>query len=158
MKQHSVLISSSKPLSAFEFSQGEIPDMRLTPGLAASCDPAEVLQPGYARAHRKIGEKARREVLNRYRIYLSNSWQYHIDHLIPLCLGGSNDIRNLWPHALNAMHPPALKTRLERKLLKMVRRGRMALREAQGWLTGNWVVAFYRFMGTPYREGGVAWG
>jgi hypothetical protein len=39
----------------------------------------------------------RDEVLLRYDLPAGQHPDYEIDHLIPLCLGGSDDFSNLWP-------------------------------------------------------------
>jgi hypothetical protein len=51
---------------------------------------------------------------------------YRLDHLIPLGLGGSNDVKNLWPEA-----DFAEKDKESNWLHKEVCEGRMTLQEAQ---------------------------
>jgi len=78
----------------------------LTPGAVASTDPSEVCAAGYARSHR-LYETDRaaywhtvHAVLDAYHVPFADRRRYEIDHRVPLCLGGSNDVRNLWPQPL----------------------------------------------------------
>ena len=65
-----------------------------------------------------------------------------IDHLIPLTVGGSNDLANLWPqpYGVPGAHQ---KDVLENKLHAQVCSGKMTLAEAQHQIATNWF-ALYR--------------
>ena len=53
---------------------------------------------GHSKAHRGSMSHARRdEILAEYGLPPGDHPDYEIDHLIPLCLGGSDDASNLWP-------------------------------------------------------------
>jgi hypothetical protein len=61
----------------------------------------------------------RDEVLLRYGLPAGTHPDYEIDHLIPLCLGGSDDFSNLWPQPRQTIEPKwnaEAKDRLERRL------------------------------------------
>lgn len=83
------------------------PDDNLTPGAIVSTDPDVVCAPGYARAQRLYDtdrETYRRTVqavLAAYHVPFADRHFYQIDHRAPLCLGGSNDLRNLWPQPID---------------------------------------------------------
>jgi hypothetical protein len=47
----------------------------------------------------------RDEVLLRYGLQPGPRLDYEIDHLIPLCLGGSDDFTNLWPQPRSTVEP-----------------------------------------------------
>ena len=47
----------------------------------------------------------RDEVLLRYGLPAGPHPDYEIDHLIPLCLGGSDDFSNLWPQPRRSVEP-----------------------------------------------------
>jgi len=59
---------------------------------------------------------------------------FEIDHLVPLCLGGSDDFSNLWPQPRQTIAPKwnaEAKDRLERRLCEMVCSGQLDLATAQ---------------------------
>jgi len=66
-----------------------------------------------------------------------------IDHIIPLELGGSNDIANLFPEA-----DYTAKDRLENKAHDLVCAGAITLREAQLGIATNWQGLYKRVFGT----------
>lgn len=47
--------------------------------------------------NRNVTTSKRNKVYDNYGIVVSERINYTIDHFIPLFLGGSNDIKNLWP-------------------------------------------------------------
>jgi hypothetical protein len=60
---------------------------------------------------------------------------YEVDHLIPLELGGSNALANLWPEASPGFHD---KDKVEDYLHERVCRGQMPLEQAQRAIATNW--------------------
>ena len=71
-----------------------------------------------------------------------------IDHIVPLELGGSNDIANLYPEKLNAGPGYRVKDRLENKAHALVCAGAMTLRAAQFGIAKNWQALYKRVFGT----------
>jgi hypothetical protein len=76
-----------------------LPDPVVTPGEAQNISLAEVekLASGAARVS-NIPTDVKRAVYGAYGLSLDEK-NYTLDHLIPLCLGGSNSAKNLWPHS-----------------------------------------------------------
>ena len=65
---------------------------------------------------------------------------YEIDHLIPLELGGSNLIKNLWPESHRTSPWNAqVKVRLEGKLHALVCSGQLDLKTAQQAIAADWI-------------------
>ncbi|MBV8807968.1 MAG: hypothetical protein JO033_04785 [Acidobacteriaceae bacterium] len=65
-----------------------------------------------------------------------------IDHLIPLELGGMDDVKNLWPElAKYSDGSPGfhVKDKLENELHRRVCAGLMSLEDAQGCISHNWI-------------------
>jgi hypothetical protein len=77
-----------------------LPNDRWTPGNALPVTPAQVCVPGYASRTRMpltTWKQVAPQVFRTYGIPWSQHSAYELDHLIPLELGGSNAVDNLWP-------------------------------------------------------------
>ena len=61
-----------------------------------------------------------------------------LDHLVPLELGGSNDMKNFWVEAGKIPNP---KDKVENQLHAMVCAGRISLHNAQLDIAHNWTTA-----------------
>ena len=67
---------------------------------------------------------------------------YELDHLVPLCLGGSNAAANLWPQPSPDYH---VKDELEFALCSYVCQGKVPLAQAE--IADNWIGAAKRYLG-----------
>ena len=76
-----------------------LPDPNLTPGSTFNVTAQDVCTPGYARKVRDVPAEMKRQVYREYGITSHCPGDYEVDHLIPLELGGSNSIKNLWPES-----------------------------------------------------------
>ena len=80
--------------------RGPLPDPRCTPGsVFRDSTPKVFCKSGYTKLVRHVTEATKREVYAEYGITSHSSGQYEVDHLVPLELGGSNSIANLFPEA-----------------------------------------------------------
>jgi len=92
----------------------------------------------------------RDEILTRYGLPPGEHPDYEIDHLIPLCLGGSNDPSNLWPEPRRSIEPKwnaETKDRLERMLCDMVCGGHLDIGTAQETIARDWIAAYHKYYG-----------
>ena len=72
-----------------------------------------------------------------------------MDYLITPALGGSQDIRNLWPHSYSATEWNArVKDVLEDRLHEMVCEGQLDPVTAQREIASNWIVAYKKYLHT----------
>jgi hypothetical protein len=127
--------------------RGRLPDRRCTPGATFNVGAAQVCVSGYSQRVRNVPESEKRQVYAEYGIRSHSSGQYEVDHLIPLELGGSNGIRNLWPEAANPHPGFHEKDRLENKLHRLVCTVRsLSLRRAQSLIATNWLAAFNTYV------------
>jgi hypothetical protein len=110
------------------------PDPALTPG--AICTQQDPHFQGYdypdhvARCRRALSESGKQKVAASYGNVPRHKWKdYEFDHLIPLCAGGSNDLRNIWMQPIDEALD---KDELERRICTGLRSGTMNQREALG--------------------------
>ena len=97
--------------------RGRLPDRHCTPGARfPSVTADDVCTPGYSSGVRNVSAKTKRRVFLRYGIRRHKRGQYEVDHLIPLELGGSNSIKNLFPEAAKPKPGFHQKDRLENRL------------------------------------------
>jgi hypothetical protein len=122
------------------------PDMSLTPGAVFPVTAAEVCRPAM---RNRCGTSP--EGPKRWSIASTASRTFDPlptrSHLISLGLGGSNDIRNLWPESLDT-HPwnGRAKDRLEERLHKLVCKGALSLDEAQTAIASDWIAAYQKYV------------
>jgi hypothetical protein len=136
---------SAPPPTPSPVSSPILPNPALTPGVVASTDAATVLKPGYSASVRNVPDSEKRRVFAEYGIKNPAPGAYEIDHLIPLSLGGSNDIHNLWPELYDGPLGAHAKDRVEDHLLHEVRAGHVSLTDAQQAIRSDWT-AVYRAM------------
>jgi len=71
--------------------------------------------------------------------------------LIPLELGGSNSVKNLWPESYRTSRWNArVKDRLEDKLHELVCNGQLDLKTGQQVIAANWIEAYKKYV-SPNR-------
>jgi len=111
---------------------------------------------GHSKAHRGSMSHTRRdEILTLYGLPPRTHPDYEIDHLIPLCLGGSDDPSNLWPEPRRSIEPKwnaEAKDRLERFMCDMVCGGVLDIGTAQEAFAKDWIAAYQ-----TYYEGRKKW-
>src|SRR5262249_55785198 len=91
----------------------------------------------------------KRQAYAEYGITEYKTGDYEVDHLIPLSLGGSNFIRNLWPQSSKTSPWNSyVKDALERKLHKLVCAGQLDLKTAQREIASNWIEAYKKSAGS----------
>jgi hypothetical protein len=103
--------------------------------------------PGYTKKVRNVPAEMKRTVYEQYDITSHGSGDYEVDHLIPLELGGSNSIKNLWPesHRISPWNAQ-VKDRLEGKLHELVCDGKIDLKTAQQAIASNWIEAYKTYV------------
>ncbi len=108
----------------------------------------DVCVPGYAKKVRAVPAWLKRQAYAEYGITEYKPGDYEVDHLIPLSLGGSNSIRNLWPQSTKTSPWNSyVKDALERKLYNLVCRGQLDLKTAQREIASNWIEAYKKYVG-----------
>jgi 5-methylcytosine-specific restriction endonuclease McrA len=115
-------------------AHGALPDAHCTPGAVQSTNATAICMPGWASRHRHVTSSTRAQVSRRYGLTGNHPFpQWEVDHRVPLELGGSNTITNLWPE-----HRPQTKDQLENKLHDQVCAGQIKLVRAQRIFERDW--------------------
>lgn len=119
--------------------RGALPDSACTPG-ASMTDDLSVICRQSTTVRRDVGEAEKRRVFAEYGIPDPQPrGAYEVDHFIPLELGGSNDIKNLWPEAAKPTPGFHEKDKVENYLHRQVCSGSMGLDQARQEISGDWV-------------------
>lgn len=129
-----------------------LPDPSKTPGVfLAGVGLDKICQKGYTSTVRYVTSAQKDKVFQEYGI--SRSGEYEVDHLISLELGGSNDIRNLWPESYRGTWNAKIKDILENRLHYLVCAGKVSLRQAQLDISTNWILAYCKYVPTANCKG-----
>jgi hypothetical protein len=117
---------------------GLLPDPVCTPGAVASTD-LRIVCGTSTRGRRDVSRELRRAAFVSYGLPPRQPpGAYEVDHLVPLELGGSNELPNLWPEAAPGYHD---KDRVENELHRRVCAGTMTLEDAQRSIAIDWTKA-----------------
>ena len=122
------------------------PDPTLTPGAVATSDTNTVCQaPKHVR--QAVPYALQQATFTRYRLTAVQARHYVVDYLIPLELGGSTGLSNLWPAAIrgNGFHE---KQQLNQRLRTLVCRGSLSLTSAQTGVAADWFAMWLAHAGS----------
>jgi hypothetical protein len=126
-------------------AHGGLPDSACTPGaIFPHATPQVICVSGYTRTVRNVPFSEKDQAYTEYGIAHHSPGQYEVDHLVPLELGGSNDITNLWPEAASPTPGFHEKDQLENYLHDQVCSGAMSLKDAQREIATNWLAVYNR--------------
>jgi hypothetical protein len=95
----------------FACSYPRIPNVSWSPGHKCTTENPDFREYRYAEkipyCGRNVSSKTKLAIYNKYNIPLEDRKNYTIDHVIPLSLGGSNSVSNLWSEhkAVKATRP-----------------------------------------------------
>jgi anti-sigma factor RsiW len=123
----------------------------LTPGAVRTVNAAEVCSASVEddRQALVIPASVREEVFREYGMSAAKPQFFEVDFLITPELGGSNDIKNLWPEPYRApVWNAHVKDQLENFLRDKVCKGEMDLSSAQHDIAADWIVAYKKYFHT----------
>ncbi len=140
-------VSVGASIALAEQTSPYLPDPQLTPGAAfTDATRQEICVLGYAKRIRAVPAKVKQQVYREYGIRKHQPGEYEVDHLIPLELGGSNHIANLWPELYQGPHNAHNKDKLEDFLHQQVCAGNVSLEQAQQQIKTNWIAAYQQYL------------
>ena len=128
------------------------PNPSLTPGAAETLNVEDLTRryngKTYSEAHRGVSEVAKQKVYDAYGVEKPKKpGMYEMDHFWPVCAGGSNDPKNLWPQPLDIYHKGAnwgykQKDLLEKSICRKIAAGLISSKELRNifeqWVT-DWI-------------------
>ena len=125
-----------------------IPVTALTPGATRAMELATVCAAGENEAP-PIAVAVAQGVFRAYGIRNPKPRTYEVDYLIPPSLGGSDDVRNLWPQPYEAgVWNARVKDALEDRLRMLVCERKLDLAVAQADLARDWIAAYRKYFRT----------
>lgn len=138
--------STTPSASNVDTSTAVMPNATLTPGEVLSTNANEICVSGYAKRVRDVSTATKNEVYAEYGVLSRAPDQYEIDHLIPLGIGGANDIKNLWPQPTDPRPGRLEKDALEGELHKRICDHSLDVRTAQHEVATDWVAAYRKYV------------
>ena len=139
----------SRPFVAAAASGPLLPQPNLTPGATRPINTSQVCTPGPPDQMATIPMTVRQAVFHEYGMDGSQPREFEVDHLITPELGGTDDIRNLWPEPYATTEWNAhVKDELENHLRQLVCDGKLDLPTAQRDIATNWISAYQKYFHT----------
>jgi hypothetical protein len=133
------------------YAEGPLePRPNLTPGAVTTANAADVCGAKIDKNELlAIPPSVREEVFREYGMSAARPQNFEVDFLITPELGGSSDIRNLWPEPYRApVWNAHVKDQLEDRLREMVCNGKIDLSTAQREISADWIVAYKKYFHT----------
>jgi hypothetical protein len=137
--------------AAFRLAVSVVPDPHLTPGAVRPVTMTQVCEAHYSDDPSRLPVSVRQAVFSEYGIsgMQSAGKDYELDYLISPQLGGSDDIRNLWPEPSTPVGwNLRMKDALENRLHQLVCDGKLNLSTAQSDLATDWISAYKKYFHT----------
>jgi len=125
-----------------------VPRSDLTPGAVRATTVADICR-AHLSGNGEVMPAVQRRVFTEYGMPNAEPRGYEVDYLITPALGGSDDIRNLWPQPYRGSPWNAyVKDALEDHLRGMVCSGQLDLATAQHEIAVNWIAAYKKYFHT----------
>ena len=131
-----------------------LPDPDCTPGAVfAGVTIEQICVSGYTKTVRNVSDSLKKRVYRAYGVaYPPPFGTYELDHYVPLALGGSNDIANLWPFPVDPRPGFIEKDLAVNYLHREVCNGNISLTVAQRAITTPWVAVYNSIPQTDKEE------
>lgn len=138
--------------STYELARDDVagplmPNAALTPGAVGAVTASDVCAAA-GPAERRPPTSMQQAVFHEYGMDGAPAQGYEVDHLITPALGGTDDIRNLWPESYSSKWNAHVKDDLEDHLHDLVCEGKLDLGTAQRDMATNWISAYKKYFHT----------
>jgi hypothetical protein len=144
-----LLIAGSAALYLHQLQRsgtGLLPNHRLTPGAIRMVSLEAICSSQHDEVVRPVSGTLQKAVFQEYGMRNARPENYEVDYLITPGLGGSDDIRNLWPEPrYDITWNSAVKDQLEDYLHRSVCDGQVDLATAQKDVASDWIAAYKRY-------------
>jgi hypothetical protein len=125
-----------------------LPDRNLTPGSTRAVTSSDVCSARDEQSVKNVPTAIQQAVFEEYGIAHPRPKDYELDYLITPELGGSNDVRNLWPETHTSVWNSYVKDQLEYRLHQLVCDGKLDLPTAQREIATDWISAYKKYFDT----------
>ena len=128
-----------------------LPDRAITPGFTRKVSLPELCAVENDETVRDVSSQLQHKVFQEYGIDTDSTADFEVDYLITPGLGGSDDVRNLWPEPhSNTLWNSYAKDQLEDRLHHLVCGGKLRLEVAQGEIASDWITAYKKYFHTEH--------
>jgi hypothetical protein len=132
-------VSASPPSGTKAGTSRLYPSPSLTPGAVLSTEASKICVSGYSSTVRNVSAATKKQVYAEYGVsYPQATGAYEVDHFIPLEIGGSNDIKNLWLEPASPSPGFHQKDQFEDFEHDQVCSGKISVQEAQSRMVSDW--------------------
>ena len=156
LAERSAATTEEEFLSAFVVTASGVvlPDPAVSPGATyPDVTEIDICDLHYTLGVRQPRFSAKVAAFANYGISIRDRDSYQVDKLVPVSLGGSNAIENLWPQPYAGEAGATSKDELERHLRGLVCSGTLTLAAAQEAIASDWSVAHGLYMDLPIDPG-----
>ena len=129
-----------------------LPRRTLTPGSTRAVQVADLCSTQDLDNDPPVNPSLEQAVFKEYGLPASSEKDYELDYLITPALGGSDNIRNLWPQPYSSTWNARVKDQLEDHLHELVCQGKVQLATAQNDIASDWIAAYKRYFNTDKPE------
>jgi hypothetical protein len=133
---------------SMEYQAFALPQKTLTPGAIVPVAMDELCGTSAVDNDPPVNTTLQQAVFKEYGLPNSSRVAYELDYLITPALGGSDDIKNLWPQPYSSTWNARVKDQLEDHLHELVCQGQVQLTTAQKEIATDWISAYKRYFNT----------
>jgi hypothetical protein len=133
---------------SMEYQAFALPRRTLTPGAVVPVAVDALCGTSAVDNDPPVNMTLQQAVFKEYGLPNSSRVAYELDYLITPALGGSDDIKNLWPQPYSSTWNARVKDQLEDHLHELVCQGHVQLTTAQKEIATDWISAYKRYFHT----------